>query len=280
MICLFQKALIMTTLGKQASIYIPLIEGFVKDTKSLHDHLWIDKKGDVDLSGIFIPHTLPDYDNADLKIFYVGQDTYYWTSLNNVYCMDAKSYLENNNKWPPSIDTLLDWRNPYTFWHFVNRIQLAFNGLKYSNLNNLDNTQRRSLSQIGWGNIFSLEILDTIKKYDDEIKKNYGVKLTEIFDKKIYAKMLEYTKKISKLKNIIDVYSPDYVIILAWKFVEDWFWEGLDYQYIENESIDSLLSCYRLRCSNAKVLWTYHPQALCRKRQNLDELIKIMLDRK
>lgn len=87
------------------------------------------------------------------------------------------------------------------------------------------------------------------------------------------------SQNISKLKNIINAFNPDYVIVLAWKYVEDWYLDGLDARYIASESIDNLLSVYKLS-NGAKVLWTYHPQALCRKSQDLEELIEIFMKRK
>lgn len=259
----------MRTDKNQEKIYIPLIKDFKKQTLDLYKKVWINKTSEF--SGLFIPHVFNDYYSAKTKVFFIGQDTYEWLALEKIYYLSEKAYLAENNKWPESIDATLEWTNPYTFWHFVNRLQLAFNGEKYDTLQNLSLRQRKVLNQLGWGNIYSLEILETISKYGDEFNQS--------FNPTIYADLFNRAQNISKLKNVIDAFHPDYVIILAWQYVEDWYLEGLDAQFIAEESIDRLLCVYKLN-NGPKILWTYHPQALCRKSQNLDELIKIILDRR
>lgn len=253
----------------QEKIYVPLIRDFKNQTADLYKKMWINKT--ADFSGLFIPHVFDDYYSAKTKVFFIGQDTYGWSELEKTYTLSEKDYLVENNKWPKSIDVTLEWTNPYTFWNFVNRLQLAFNGEKYDSLQNLSSSQRKILNQLGWGNIYSLEILETIAKYGEEFNQS--------FDHSIYSDLLKRTQDISKLKNVIDAFHPDYVVILAWKYVEEWYLDGLDAHFIAEESIDNLLSVYILN-NGTKVLWTYHPQALCRKSQNLDELIKIFQDRK
>lgn len=259
----------MKTDKNQEKIYAPLIRDFKNLTSNLYKKLWKNKT--ADLSGLFIPHVFDDYYNAKTKVFFIGQDTYGWLELEKTYIWSEKDYLAENNKWPESVDTTLKWTNPYTFWNFVNRLQLAFNDEKYDSLQNLSSSQRKILNQVGWGNIYSLEILETIAKYGEEFNQS--------FDHSVYSDLLKNTQKISKLKNVIDAFHPDYILILAWKYVDDWYLEGLDAQYIANESIDNLLSVYKLN-NGTKVLWTYHPQALCRKKQNLEELIQIFLTRR
>ena len=253
----------------QEKIYVPLIRDFKNQTADLYKKVWINKT--ADFSGLFIPHVFDDYYSAKTKVFFIGQDTYGWSELEKTYALSEKDYLVENNKWPESIDVTLEWTNPYTFWNFVNRLQLAFNGEKYDSLQNLSSSQRKILNQLGWGNIYSLEIPETIAKYGEEFNRS--------FDHSIYSDLSKRTQDISKLKNVIAAFHPDYVVILAWKYVEDWYLEGLDAHFIAEESIDNLLSIYKLN-SGTKVLWTYHPQALCRKSQDLDDLIKIFLGKK
>lgn len=259
----------MKTDKNQEKIYAPLIREFKNQTYDLYKKLWKNKT--ADLSGLFIPHVFDDYYNAKTKVFFIGQDTYGWPELEKTYNWSEKDYLAENNKWPESVDTTLEWTNPYTFWNFVNRVQLAFNDEKYDSLQNLSSSQRKILNQVGWGNIYSLEILETIAKYGEEFNQS--------FDHSVYSDLLKKTQTISRLKNVIEAFHPDYIVILAWKYVEDWYLEGLDAQFIVEESIDNLLSVYKLN-NGTKILWTYHPQALCRKSQDLEELIKIFLDRK
>ena len=125
----------------QEKIYIPLIRDFKNQTADLYKKVWINKT--ADFSGLFIPHVFDDYYSAKTKVFFIGQDTYGWSELEKTYTLSEKDYLVENNKWPKSIDVTLEWTNPYTFWNFVNRLQLAFNGEKYDSLQNLSSSQRK-----------------------------------------------------------------------------------------------------------------------------------------
>ena len=125
----------------QEKIYIPLIRDFKNQTADLYKKVWINKT--ADFSGLFIPHVFDDYYSAKTKVFFIGQDTYGWSELEKNYTLSEKDYLVENNKWPESIDVTLEWTNPYTFWNFVNRLQLAFNGEKYDSLQNLSSSQRK-----------------------------------------------------------------------------------------------------------------------------------------
>lgn len=260
---------------KQEQIYIPLINEFKENTKDLYEHnLWKNKH--KDLSGLFIPHVFENYNNATNKIFYIGQDTYNWIDLKETYSLTAEQYLEKNNNWPKTIKVALNntdsYYRPYSFWNFVSKLQLAFNNEKYDSLLDLSSTKETVLNQLGWGNIFSLEKLCTIEKY--------GNVFASTFDKDIYKKLLNASKKISRIKNIMDAFNPNYIIILAWQEVEKWLFGELEYEFNRNESIEELLSVYNIKNSSTKILWTYHPRALCWKKQKPDELIKILIDRK
>lgn len=254
----------------QEKVYIPLLREFKNNTQDLYKNLWI-SRGE-DLSGVFIPHVFDDYYNAKTKVFFIGQDTYGWTGLEQTYSLSEEKYLAENNKWPDSIDTILEWTNPYTFWNFAARVQLALNGYRPSDLSNLSTSQRTVINQIGWGNLYSLEIPETVAKYGEDFNAS--------FDHGKYSELLKATQKISKLKNVIDAFKPDYVVILAWKYVEDWLFEGLNVRHLQDESIPELLSVYEIAGVGTKIFWTYHPQALCRKSQDLEALISLFLNRK
>lgn len=252
----------------QEKIYIPLIKDFKSQTENIYKNIWLERKSD--LSGLFIPHVFDNYYDSNIKIFYIGQDTYEWLGFENLYKVSEKDYLKKNNYWPQSIDEILKCNNPYTFWNFVSKLHLALNGEKYDSFQKLSNQQKNILNQLGWGNIYSLEIPTTIRKYGEDFCNS--------FDKYAYSELLEGSKNISKLKNVINTFKPDYVVILCWKYVENWYLDGLGAEFVEEESIANLLCVYKLKYSNTKILWTYHPQALCRKSQDLNELIKKMIE--
>ena len=200
---------------------------------------------------------------------------------NNIFVMEKANgvqfdkfaeYLEKNNNWPKTIKVALNntdsYYRPYSFWNFVSKLQLAFNNEKYDSLLDLSSSQETVLNQLGWGNIFSLEKLCTIEKYGNDF--------TSTFDKDIYKKILNASKKISRIKNIVDAFNPNYIILLAWQEVEKWLFRDLEYDFNRSESKKNLLSVYNIKKSSTKILWTYHPRALCWKNQKPDELIKLL----
>ena len=257
----------MTT---QEKIYLPLIQSFKTENIDLYkNNLWIKPAAQTDFSGLFIPHYISkEYESLEKKIFFVGQDTYEWVPLANVFNLSENDYLIKNNSWPNNSKEILKWINPYTFWNFVCKLQLSMNGFA-SDLSAIDEQKERLLNGIGWGNLYSLELPETIRKYGEEFNS--------LFDHNIYNRLLESSCNISKLKYILDAFKPDYVVILAWKYVENWYFDELEVEYIENECIPDLLSCYKI--NNTKVFWTYHPQALCRKSQDLNELTNYIINR-
>lgn len=267
----FERRISMYADKNQEKIYVPLIESFKKQTSDLYKKLWISKSSDIDLSGLFIPHVFEDYYKARKKIFYIGQDTYYWTPLSNVYNLTETEYLMKNNDWPESIDKTLEWTRPYDFWNFVNRLHLVLNDEECDNLQNLGASQRSILNQIGWGNIYSLETFKTIKKYGEDV--------SNAFDNSVYSIMFEEAKKVSSLNHVIEAFNPDYIVILAWQDVEEWYFKGLNVRYIAEKSIENLLSVYEIENSGKKILWTYHPNALRFKGQDLGGLTNILKDR-
>lgn len=255
----------------QEKIYLPLIKEFKEQTETLYkNYLWIEKSND--LSGLFIPHVLDEYKVSRKKVFYIGQDTYEWIPLGNLYEKMEENYLLENNTWPLSTDDILKLsKNKYTFWNFVSKIQLAINGEQYNDLKNLCDSKKKVLNQLGWGNLYSLERFSTIRKYEETFIKS--------FNHKIYKKLLKKSKDISKLKNILKAYEPNYVVILAWQNVKNWYFDGIEAEFIKEESMERLLAVYNVKETNAKIFWTYHPQALCRKKQDLNNLIEIILKR-
>ncbi len=58
-----------------------------------------------------------------------------------------------------------------------------------------------------------METFDTIKKE--------GIESNKDFDSFVYSELLNESKKLSKLKNILEAFNPDYIVILAWKDVEN-----------------------------------------------------------
>ena len=53
----------------------PFLQAFCEKTQPLYTcgYPW----------GPFVPYTMPRYNDADVKIFYMGRDTYYWVEQKN-----------------------------------------------------------------------------------------------------------------------------------------------------------------------------------------------------
>ena len=53
----------------------PFLQAFCEKTQPLYTcgYPW----------GPFVPYTMPRYNDADVKIFYMGRDTYYWGQVGN-----------------------------------------------------------------------------------------------------------------------------------------------------------------------------------------------------
>ena len=263
----------MDYLKNEIKVYKPLIEQFSKDTKSLYDTIWLEKI-DFDFSGIFIPHVLKNYHTAEKKIFYVGRDTLDWINLKNVYTSYRRKkldeYIKENNDWPLDFEKMLKYiqstKTNVDFWTSICRIQLAIHGLDYNiDINeNLPAKIKKLVTSIGWGNVYALEKLETVNKYTVKVDANSKpVSVSEFYDHKKYKKILEYARPISKIKNIIDVYNPDIIIILSWENgIEEWLFEGLDYTWNENDFIDSRISTYTINESGKKIIWCNHPNRL------------------
>lgn len=263
----------------QFKIYKDLVSTFCKNTYNLYNSMW-NEKIDYDLSGLFIPHVLNEYGKTQKKVFYIGQDTYEWTDLEDVYIKwqqnNLSEYFERNNNWPKNLSDILEYKSrSNNFWETICRIQLAIHNLDYSiSLDSVDKKTNKILSSIGWGNLFSLEVIETVKKYKYNDKP-----LTEYFDLTKYKAIQKEAESISKLKNILDAYDPDLIIIMSWNnYAEEFFFDGIDYTWNEEQFIDGLISTYSINNSNKKVIWCNHPNRLRYKKLNIETgLIKPIL---
>lgn len=55
----------------------PFLQAFCEKTQPLYTcgYPW----------GPFVPYTMPRYNDADVKIFYMGRDTYYWVEQEELF---------------------------------------------------------------------------------------------------------------------------------------------------------------------------------------------------
>lgn len=235
--------------------YLPLLKEFCNKTLSLYD------KG-YD-QGPFIPYTLSNYDKAPLKIMYVGRDTYYWESietLKKAYQENRlEDYLEANTKCV-DVDKMLTWKNNSgSFWNFANKLHLLIRtGLLVSDITTINEKQKEILEEIGYGNLYSIELLETLRKRYEE---------PDLLPTPEYQIICEAAKPFESLKSMIEAYHPDYVFVLTW-IEKNEFLEGTDFLWQKNWYTDKnkeYRAVYLSKLYKTKLIWSLHPNALWRK---------------
>lgn len=239
----------------QKKVYGPLIEKFKKDTKEDWNKLWHEPRDYSQyLAGLMIPKVFPYYQSCKKKVIYMGQDTYDWIDLDSVYADEADLYMfKNNSAFPQVLEDITSKTNPYHFWNYICKLQLAIHGCT-SSLDSLSESDKVVLSGIGWGNLNPLEKESTIWKY--------GSHFCSLFDWNTYYRLFERAKEISKAKYLIAAYHPDVIICLCWNFNENLFFDGVDAQYIVEKSDNGKIAFYEIQNSKTQVIWCRHPNNL------------------
>jgi len=251
---------------KRDEIYTPLLKEFILANK---EHLqtcgypWAP----------FIPYAFPSYGVEGKKVFYIGIDTYYWNTtpedLINGLILDNFEYLLlKNDSIVTSLRILLESEySKGSFWQFVCKLQLY---IQTGQLYSTDDLRKLSLKEvsyvdsIGYGNLNSLELPKTLCKegswdsIDDELYWEIKTNADSIFN---------------PLKNILDVYNPDYVVILSAEIDEDKFFKGIKYTRLNKYDDDSFRSLYKVDGYNTKVIRTCHPRGFGGKSTNDSEMV-------
>ena len=184
--------------------FLPLLKEFCDKTIPLYD------KG-YD-QGPFVPYTMPKYGSAPVKIMYVGRDTYYWEPIETL----KKSYKENRledyldaNTKCVDVDKMLTWKNNSgSFWNFANKLHLLIRtGQLVSDITTIDEKQKEILEEIGYGNLYSIELIETLRKRYEE---------PTLLPSTEYYTICEAAKPFESLRTMIEAYHPDYVFVLSW----------------------------------------------------------------
>ncbi|MBD5257491.1 MAG: hypothetical protein HDS52_02220 [Barnesiella sp.] len=257
---------------KQEEIYSPLLK------------LFCDQNG-VDLlqSGYpylpFLPVAFERYERAQVKMFYVGIDTYYWIT-GQLYALMESAHMNNfhniinlNNQCVTPYRILEDWYNDKgRFWEFVVKLHLYIRTEKILNnesLRNLSVEETNFVKEIGWGNMNSIELSKTLKKEGiwDSLEKNH------------YNSLKQSSELIlDPLINLINAYNPDYLIILGWGGPESHVFKDLDYQALDEFYEESFRALYLLNNYKTKIVWTSHPSRFRYMSTNQDEMIPYIGD--
>ena len=206
--------------------FLPLLKEFCDKTIPLYD------KG-YD-QGPFVPYTMPKYGSAPVKIMYVGRDTYYWEPIETL----KKSYKENRledyldaNTKCVDVDKMLTWKNNSgSFWNFANKLHLLIRtGQLVSDITTIDEKQKEILEEIGYGNLYSIELIETLRKRYEE---------PTLLPSTEYYTICEAAKPFESLRTMIEAYHPDYVFVLSWIEKMD-FLDGTDFQWQKDLYTDS-----------------------------------------
>ena len=220
---------------------------------------------------------MTNYSNAPIKIMYVGRDTYYWEpaeTLKKAFRNNKlEDYLIANTKCV-DVDKMLTWKNNTgSFWNFVNKLHLMIRtGQMVSDITTIDDKQKSILEEIGYGNLYSIEMLSTLRKRFEE---------SELPITSEYETICKAAKPFETLKSMIEAYHPDYVFVLSWIEKNDFF-EGTDFVWQKDLYQDADKKYRAVYLSNqygTKVMWTLHPNAMWRhglSKNDTQELIEFL----
>lgn len=225
--------------------FAPLFEQYIKKTKEVRNCGYWQMP--------FIPYTFSLYQSAPVKVFFIGRDTYYWCSYEESYTGDPKAYMKANAEYVTINNYKNDWSLSGSFWGMVGKLQLQLMTGKYhSSIEELSEDGWKILESVGYGNLFSIELPETLKK-----KEEYD----DISDWDGYQKLQQLAKPFESLKTIFEAYGePDVVFVLSWIDKEADFFEGLDYESKAEFYEDGLRAVYLSKTHKTKVIWTSHPR--------------------
>lgn len=231
------------------SVYLPLLEDFYNRCPELYSCGYP--------YGPFVPYTFPNYQSAKERLFYIGRDPLYWVDKKEFITAQnrgtLKDYLEEVKKHV-SIETIHKWNSsPSSFWYFVSRLHINIRTGKFpSKLN--DDKYFELLSDIGYGNLFSIELVETLKYEDSWVPETKQ-------DKKIYNSITKKAYPLSSIKNILTAYKPDIIFILSWsdQCDEREYFEGLSFDTMDIYFERHKRALYYLNDYKTKVIWSTHP---------------------
>lgn len=255
-------------------ILAPLLEQYIKKSESERNCGY----GQMP----FIPYVFPCYKSNKFKAFYIGSDTYFWCENDPKYLENPNLYLAENAQYVTEKHFRTDWAKTGSFWGMVGKLHLQLTtGTYHDSIDNLTEDDWKNLRSVGYGNLFPIELPQTLRKktYNDE---KTGVKRNEyedIVDWSAYRTLRKLAQPFGKLRTIFEAYGePDVVFVLTWSGSERTFFEGLDYECKCDLYEDGFRSVYLSKTHKTKVIWTSHPNRYHFKSTNPQEMCKYLCD--
>lgn len=223
-----------------------------------------------------LPYVYPKYWENEVRLFYIGRDTYGWDlgegGFSDFFSMydrgDFEGYFEKNNRVLTTKSRLGGWAGfPASFWETINSLHLFIRMNRMPNLRRLTDEETEILDEIGYGNLNSIEIPQTLRKEgywnDIDKEKYWNIKrASEIF--------------LDKYEWIVDAFNPNVSIITTWSGDEKKYFRNLEYEQIGDETEGKLkIAVYKVAQGDKKsiVVWTYHPSYLPRIRIGQEDFV-------
>ena len=139
----------------------PFLQAFCEKTQPLYTcgYPW----------GPFVPYTMPRYNDADVKIFYMGRDTYYWVEQEELFEAFTNHVLEDylgKNAACVDVEKMLGWKNNAgSFWTMVAKLHLLIRTGRYTeDIMQISAADKVILEEIGYGNINAIEQQTSLSK--------------------------------------------------------------------------------------------------------------------
>ncbi len=243
----------------------------------------IDPLGDFGYPyGVFLSHPLPEYDDAQKKVFYIGIDPNGWfdySEMMDYFHQDkVQEYLDK--QWPTSAEDMMKWGNGMTFWTVVYKLHIYLNHrVLLPTIQDYSAEQKRCLLGLGFGNMNCVETRASLlseKVLDPETEEK--MPLWECIDENKYWLFKKSSRDFDRLKYILDLYAPDLVFIFTWRDDPEYF-QALE--LIEDKSLykEHWRSVYSIRGYKTKLIWTSHPTYFARRiTRDVNEVVKFLGD--
>lgn len=248
--------------------FSPLFKKYLKDTEQVKNCGY----GQLP----FIPYTFPLYETSQFKAFYIGRDTSYWCEYNDKYIADPELYLKDSKEFVTIDQFQKDWNKTGSFWGMVGKLHLQLlTGKYHKNLDDLTEKDWELLNSVGYGNLYSIELPETLKK---KMTQENHTELDDIKDWEGYNKLRLAAKSFENLKTIFEAYGePDVIFVLSWVDKADFF-DGVDYEWKAEGCEENFRSVFLSKTHKTKVIWTSHPTRYSFLQTNPQEMCQYLCD--